>query len=68
MAIANDSKQVNENALQDARLDPALTGDGLLGGFRCPPPGLSWSSWLRRAISHLRDLEDRGYLVTAFSG
>lgn len=30
---SNDSKQVNENALQDAGLDPALAGDGLLGSF-----------------------------------
>lgn len=31
----DDSKQVNENSLQDASLDPAPAGDRLLGGFRC---------------------------------
>lgn len=58
----DDSKQVNENSLQDACPDPALAGDPFLGGFRCPP-GLPWSSWLKRAISHLQVLGDRGYFI-----
>lgn len=52
----DDSKQVNENSLQDACPDPTLAGDR-------PPSELLWSSWLKRAISHLRVLGDRGYFV-----
>lgn len=63
----DDSKQVNENSLQDARPDPALAGDRLLGSFLCHLlvcPGVPGSKGPFLICGFLGVL----HLVTAFSG